>query len=537
MSQNAYEIDLYPTKAQPQLHIGNLYAAAYLRGFDPPRIETATVLEVGCGTGLNLLPMARTLPEAEFVGVDYAARPIEIAKSLAERMEIRNIRFHAADIRDLADDFGSFDYILAHGFYSWVPEEVREALWRVVRGSLNPKGVLQVSYNCLPGWLQNQWLRDFCLEHMKRFPDRETKLGEAWKLIEALASMKEADNPYPIIAAQTLEKGFATAIHDELGEINQPFYLSQVVGHAEAYGFQYLSDAVQKYVPGLQHLSAGEEILENIAGDSSVLREQYKDFLSMRTFRQSLFTPASNQPSPASYLDRIRHCRVTSPLRAGAADEEGNRVYDSPLSVLGFHSNNPLIARLFEAIAVAYPTPVALDEVSDATLRAIPSPASAQVAEYWELVEDLSRNGVLQVSFWEVPIPAVLPPKPAMAGIASWEALLDLPLTSLFHRPQSFPDPLHRALAALTDGSRNVPEICATLASLIHSQEASGKPEIAIKGFPIPLLSSQALRGQEALLDDPQALGSFLLESVPIELERFRLAGLIIEPDSGNPRI
>ncbi|MCC6262856.1 MAG: class I SAM-dependent methyltransferase [Bryobacterales bacterium] len=535
MSQNAYEIDLYPTKAQPQLHIGNLYAAAYLRGFDPPRIETATVLEVGCGTGLNLLPMARTLPGAEFVGVDYAARPIEIAKSLAERMEIPNIRFHAADIRDLADDFGSYDYILVHGFYSWAPADAREALWRVAQGSLTPRGVIQVSYNCLPGWLQNQWLRDFCLEHMKRFPDRETKLREAWKLIEALASMKEADNPYPIIAAQTVEKGFATAIHDELAEINEPFYLNEVVAHAGAYGFQYLSDAVQKYVPGLQHLSTGEEILASITGEGGTLREQYKDFLSMRTFRQSLFTPASNQPSPASYLELLRHCRVTSPLRASATDEEGNRVFDSPLSVLGFHSNNPLIASLFEAIAVAYPAPVALGEVSDAMLRAVPSPAPAQVAEYWDLVEDLSRNGVLQTSSREIPIPAALPRKPAMAGIASWEALLGLPLTSLFHRSLPFPDPMHRALAALTDGSRDVPEICSTLASMIQLQKASGKPEIVIEGFPIPLLSSQALHGQEALLDDPEAIRGFLLRTVPIELERFRLAGLIVEPVAGEP--
>lgn len=534
MSQNAYEINLYPTKAQPQLHVGNLFTAAYLRGFEPVPIETASVLEVGCGTGLNLLPMAQTLPKAEFVGVDYAVRPIRIAKSLAQRMELGNARFHAADIRDLADDFGSFDYIIVHGFYSWVPAEAREALWRVARGSLTPRGVIQVSYNCLPGWLQNQWLRDFCLEHMKRFPDRETQLREAWKLIETLASMKEADNPYALIAAQTVEKGFATAIHDELAGINQPFYLNQVIAGAEAHGLKYLSDAVQKYVPGMQHLSAGEEILANIAGDDLALQEQYKDFLSMRSFRQSLFTPASNRMTSDSYLELLRHCRVTSPLRAGAAGDDGTRVYDSPLMVLGFHSNNPLIAQLFEEIAAAHPTPVPLGEVSSAMSRAISEAAPAVIAEYWELVEDLSRTGVLQASFWEVPVPAALPAKPAMAGIARWEALLGLPLTSLFHRSQPFPDPLHRTLAAITDGSRSVPEICSTLVSLMADQKASGKPDIALQGFSIPLLSTQALRGRETLLDDPKALGDFLLETVPVELERFRLAGLIVALAGGN---
>lgn len=534
MSQNAYEINLYPTKAQPQLHIDNLYTAAYLRGFDPVPIETASVLEVGCGTGLNLLPMAQTLPKAEFVGVDYAVRPIQLAKSLAQRMELGNVRFHAADIRDLADDFGSFDYIIVHGFYSWVPEEAREALWRVARGSITPRGVVQISYNCLPGWLQNQWLRDFCLLHMKRFPGRETQLREAWKLIEALASMKEADNPYAAIAAQTVEKGFATAIHDELGDINQPFYLNQVVARAEQHGFQYLSDAVQKYVPGMQHLSAGEEILAQLAGEDRASQEQYKDFLSLRSFRQSLFTPASHAPTSASFLDLLRRCRVASPLRASAPDEDGNRVYDAPHTILGFHSNNPLLAQLFEEIAAAHPAPVPLAETSAALSRALSGAAPSVVAEFWDLVEDLSRNGVLQTSTRKLPIPAAVPVNPSMAGIARWEALLNLPLTNLFHRPHPFPDPLHRALAALADGSRSAPEICAALTSLILAQKSSGKGEIPLNGFPVPLLSTQALRGREALLSDPQALNGFLLETVPVELERFRQAGLIVEGDASK---
>ncbi|MDZ7638672.1 MAG: class I SAM-dependent methyltransferase [Bryobacterales bacterium] len=534
MSNTAYDLYLYPTKAQPQLHVDNLYTAAFLLGFDPVPIENATVLEVGCGTGLNLLPMAQTLPNAEFVGVDYAERPIQIAKSLAERMDLRNVRFHAADIRDLADDFGSFDYIVVHGFYSWVPAEARESLWRVAKGSLAPKGVMQLSYNTLPGWLQNQWLRDFCLLHMSRFEGRETQLKEAWQLIETLASMKDADNPYAQVAAQTVEKGLATALHDELADVNQPFYLHEVVASAAQFGLQYLSDAVQKYVPGMQHLPPGEKILERIAGEDAAMREQYKDFLSLRTFRQSLFTPATNRVLEVSYRERLRLCRVSSPLRASEADDEGNRVYESPLSVLGFHSNNPILARLFAAIAATDPIPVPLGTVSDMVVQAHPEAAPAVLEEYWELVEDLSRNGVLQSCFHPVPIPALVPERPAMAGIARWEALLGLSMTSLFHCSHPFPDPMHRALAALSDGSRTVPDICGLLVKLIAAQSASRKPEIEINGFKIPLLSSEALRGRESLLKNPGELSAFLLATVPVELERFRLAGLLVEGPAGK---
>src|SRR5690606_14908261 len=140
---------------------------------------------------------------------------------------------------------------------------------------------------------------------------------------------------------------------------------------------------------------------------------------------------------------------------------------------------------------------------TDAVLRTSPDTPSPIIEEYGELVEDLSRNGVLQTSSWELPIPGALPARPAMAGIARWEALIGLPLTSLPHRSQAFPDPLHRTLAAVTDGTRDVPEICTALASLIAAQKASGNPEIEIEGFPIPLLATQALHGREALLDDP----------------------------------
>lgn len=524
---NAYDEHHYPTKAQPQLHPDNLYTTAFLRGYSPVPVETAKVLEIGCGNGLNLLPMAAEMPQAEFVGIDYAEMPIQIAKSLSQRFGLTNVRFHQADICDLADDFGEFDYVIVHGFYSWVPDQARDALWRVARGSLSPQGMMQVSYNALPGWYQTKWLREFCLFHVRSVENRDSQIQEAWKLIEELASMKDADNPFATVAAQTVEKGLATAIHDELAELNTPFYLHQVAERANEFSLRYVADAVPKFMAGLQHLPPGEKILVEYGGSDPVQSEQYEDFLSQRTFRQSVFTHQAHTPAAESFRDRLRHCWVNSTLRVGVPDEEGNRIYDSPRAMMGFHSTNPMLAALFEEVAAHDPGVVLLGEFSVRALAENPSWAGAILEEFWELAEDLARHGVLQTYSRDIPVSECLGERPRMAGITKWEALLGLPLTGLFHRSENFPDPLHRALAAVSDGTRTIPEICAHLAELMYTQWSTQSPGVNLLGMPLDLLSSQVFRQQPQLVGKREDLERFLVATVPVELERFRSAALL----------
>lgn len=524
----AYDLYLYPTKAQPQLWIGNLHTVAFLKGFQPRPLGRARVLEVGCGTGMNLLPMAASLPEAEFVGVDLAAQPILLAKQLAARFGVSNVRFHQADIQEMADDFGQFDYILAHGFYSWVPPSARESLWRVARGSLSAQGLLQVSYNALPGALQMKYLREFCQLHMRRFADRETQLREAWNLVTTLASMKDADNPLAMAAAQTVAKGFATAIHDEFASINDPFYLEQVVEAAAAWQLRYVADAVQKFMLGLQRLPEGQALLESLPPGDELLHEQYRDFLSYRGFRQSIFTPMACEPEPVRYGERLRQCYLASPLRAGSPDEAGNRVYDAPNAQMGFHSSNPLLAELFEAFAMEDPIPVSLDDFCKEALPAHHTSRPEIVDEFWELLEDLAGNGIIQAYAERPPIPTGVPERPKMAGIGRWEALLGVPLTNVFHRGQNVDDPLLRALAGLTDGTRTVAEISAALADLVVSFRQGRAPHAVMEGFPIPLGESVAYHRTPEFKLPRLEVEQFLLKTIPAELERFRQLGLLV---------
>jgi SAM-dependent methyltransferase len=134
-----------------QTHPDRLAAMARLFGMRPAPVTACRVLELGCGSGANLIPQAYYLPESRFTGIDMAAEPIAVARAMAGDLGLSNIDLRVADLRDLGTEVGEFDYIFAHGLYSWIPADVRDRLLAVCSERLAPQGVAFVSYNVYPG--------------------------------------------------------------------------------------------------------------------------------------------------------------------------------------------------------------------------------------------------------------------------------------------------------------------------------------------------------------------------------------------------
>lgn len=88
----ATSYDRVPYKSHPfrQSHPDRLAVIATLHGMSPPAIERARVLELGCASGGNLLPMADQFPEATFLGIDLSARQIQDGQRLIERAGLRS---------------------------------------------------------------------------------------------------------------------------------------------------------------------------------------------------------------------------------------------------------------------------------------------------------------------------------------------------------------------------------------------------------------------------------------------------------------
>ena len=151
-TDTAYDHVPYPGHPHAETHPNRLAAIARLFGVDAPAVATARVLEVACGDGGNLIPIACSLPGARCVGFDLAPTAIERGRARIAQLGIANARLEVADLTTVGTAFGTFDYVIAHGLYSWVPRPVRDALLALVRDSLSPNGVALMSYNTYPGW-------------------------------------------------------------------------------------------------------------------------------------------------------------------------------------------------------------------------------------------------------------------------------------------------------------------------------------------------------------------------------------------------
>lgn len=65
----------------PHSHPERLATVAALFGMQPPPVESCRVLELGCASGGNLIPMAESLPGSRFLGIDLSRRQVADART------------------------------------------------------------------------------------------------------------------------------------------------------------------------------------------------------------------------------------------------------------------------------------------------------------------------------------------------------------------------------------------------------------------------------------------------------------------------
>ena len=114
----AYDLITYPAYTHYHTRIDRLHSIGVLFGMTPPPVETCKVLELGCGTGMNLVSLAYRNPEAQFLGIDLSGDQIRQAKETAAAIGLQNIEFRHQSITEFGSDPRLFDYILVHGVFS-----------------------------------------------------------------------------------------------------------------------------------------------------------------------------------------------------------------------------------------------------------------------------------------------------------------------------------------------------------------------------------------------------------------------------------
>ena len=118
-TKESYERVPYKTFAWENSRPEQLQAIAYLNGMSPKNVDECCVLELGCGDGSNIIPMAVAHPGSTFIGVDISLSHIRVAQQRVEQLGLNNIRFESVSFVELNEIPGTVDYIIAHGLLSW----------------------------------------------------------------------------------------------------------------------------------------------------------------------------------------------------------------------------------------------------------------------------------------------------------------------------------------------------------------------------------------------------------------------------------
>ena len=296
----SYDECPYPGYSHGSTHVGRLSAIGRLFGVKSAGPDNARILEIGCGSGINLLAMAQLYPSSEFLGVDFSGKQIDDAQSTAIATGLGNVRFLNLDIRKLeGEDLGQFDYIIVHGIYSWVPEEVRKAILATCRERLTENGIALISYNCLPGWRLRGALRDMMLIHTSRFGDVGTKVTQSKALMKYLSEATGGQGAWGQYLKQEsetiLSADHSYLAHDYLEIHNHALYFRDFLAEASAFGLSFLTEAEPATV-FLENYPENVTAPLKAMGLDHLETEQFLDFVRNRTFRSTLLCRDSVVP-------------------------------------------------------------------------------------------------------------------------------------------------------------------------------------------------------------------------------------------------
>lgn len=488
----SYDVMPYPSKFFLQTHPDRLATLATLFSMKPADVEKCRVLELGCGNGCNLISHAYNLPEARFVGIDLAENHIRDAKRGAEELRLRNIEFYQMDVMQMsAADFGSFDYIIAHGLFSWVPDFVRERILEIYDEMLAENGVGYISYNAFPGAHYRQMAQKILRYHSRNVNDPMEKVSKAISFLAFLSENATEREIYAPILQSELKRHFehsaADIFHDDLSEENRAFYFHEFAEMLQKHNLQYLAEA-ELHAMGTQSLPKdAREWIESF--DDIIEREQYLDFLRGRIFRQTIFCRAdvglNRRPEP-SVLWKFRvassvrpvseNCEITSLKVERFAGARG----------VGIEIDHPLTKAALVHLGEIWGRATAFPELLQKAREILE--AQGFRTEKWDdhfqitaeiFLQLCQGTNLIELHLYQPEAFTEVSEKPKVNELACWQLPQAENVLTLLNLDIKIEDVVSRRLLELLDGTRNRADLLQEMSSFIrHSDEVEDKDKL-----------------------------------------------------------
>ncbi|MFV0446667.1 MAG: methyltransferase regulatory domain-containing protein [Planctomycetaceae bacterium] len=522
MSETSYDRVPYRSHSFPQTHPQRLATIAALFGLTPPDIAVARVLELGCASGGNLLPIADQYPNSAAMGIDGSIRQIEQGHEIQNAVPLTNATLSQLDIRQFASS-EPFDYILCHGVYSWVPDDVQDAILNIIRSHLAPDGVAYVSYNTYPGWNMRGTIRDVMRFRAQSFEDPREQLAQARGLLKFLSdSVRSDQNAYGILLKTELESisraDDSYLIHEHLEDVNRPLYFFEFAQRLQQHSLQYLGEAdygimsTQNFPPPIQSM------LQSVARNRIEV-EQYMDFLRNRAFRQTLICHADRKlsiaPDPASLLGLRVASNAQSESPQVDVKSSDKVIFRRRSSVLS--TSEPVVKAAMVQLRSAWPRSIPFAELAASARAAIAGRAiPVESTSLSPATEDLARTllrcfetGINDLIAIEAPFTVSVSELPLASPLARVQARTESHVTNRRHERVSLDD-IQRFVLLQLDGKTSVNDI----RDRVEQAVASGR---------LVLFTPQGER-----ISSPDQLGLSTHGMVPSVLESLAMNSLLI---------
>jgi SAM-dependent methyltransferase len=293
---NGYSADIpYLRDFKPMLSPAWLDHVALAAGVEPPPRQSGfTWCDLGCGQGVTAVILAATHPSGVFHGIDAMPMHIDHARRLAADAAVENVFFHAIDFAGALElEPSQFDYIVAHGVYTWIDLESQGALRRFIDRHLKPGGLVYLGYNAMPGWARDLPFQGLVRELGRTFPgDNAQRFAAAAGIAAALA---EAGVPalatsFTVAELKQRPEDYAPAylVHEFMPAAWRPLFVTEVREAMRRIGLVPVGSAtLAENFDWMVLDERARKIVDAIADEDA--RELVRDFYLDQRFRRDVF--------------------------------------------------------------------------------------------------------------------------------------------------------------------------------------------------------------------------------------------------------
>jgi len=479
-----YDLLPYTDHAYAESHPDRLAVVAKLSGWTPPEVQSARILELGCGLGGNLLPMASALPGARLLGVDRSRRQIEEARQAAGAAALDNVRFEQGSVESLEIE-GTFEFVVSHGLCSWVPPATRRALLAAIARVLAPGGVAYVSFNVLPGWYERLAARDW----LHAFPGDDPPASLRWLRDAVSPELADYRRRLDAVARRLGETDRAYATHEYLAQEHHPQRVDAMLAEASAAGLEYLGDAI----PAETALEVLPDVVADRAKGLEPARvQQLVDFVRCTAFRRTLLVRSTDAAARSwhwpSRLDpeAMTGMRVASRLRPhDPQGREASERFDGPGASV--QVTDPAVRQALHELARVVPRSLPFGELAKRVGLLDARRLRTELLDLW------LATGSVDLHVFEPSIGDASSQHPEACPVVRGRAASGGTLTNRWHQEVRLDDPVLRHVLALLDGTCTAGDAATALAKMAGPSALDAGERALLARASIESLASCAL--------------------------------------------